>query len=64
MIKELNSKRFITVKQFATEYGIGTNKSYEIVHKRDFPKIKLGRKILVIRDKVDEFFDKNIGEEF
>ena len=60
---DYNSK-LITVKEFANEYGIGINKSYEIVHKKDFPKVKIGRKIFIIRDKVDKFFDENIGEEF
>lgn len=59
-----NNSKLITVQEFAYEYGIGVNKSYEIVHKKDFPKIKIGRKILIIRDKVDKFFDENIGEEF
>lgn len=56
--------KFITVQEFASQYGIGINKSYEIVHKKDFPKIKVGRKILIIRDKVDDFFMKKIGAEF
>ena len=60
---DYNSK-LITVKEFANEYGIGINKSYEIVHKKDFPKVKIGRKILIIRDKVDDFFTRQIGREF
>ena len=60
---DYNSK-LITVKEFANEYGIGINKSYEIVHKKDFPKVKIGRKILIIRDKVDDFFTRQIGTEF
>lgn len=60
---DYNSK-LMTVKEFAIEYGIGINKSYEIVHKKDFPKVKIGRKILIIRDKVDDFFTRQIGREF
>ena len=57
-------KKLITVQKFASEYGIGINKSYEIVHKKDFPKVKVGRKILIIKDKVDDFFVNQIGTEF
>ena len=64
MISNLDNVKLITVKQFALEYGIGMNKSYEIVHRKNFPRIKLGKRILIIRDKVDNFFAENIGEEF
>ena len=64
MSYKLDNKKFITVQQFAFEYGIGMNKSYEIVNKKNFPKVKVGRKILIIRDRVDRFFVENIGEEF
>lgn len=60
----MNSKKLITVKEFAKEYGIGTNKAYEMVNSKGFPVVKLGRKILVIRDRVDEFLYKSIGNSF
>ncbi|MCR8746213.1 helix-turn-helix domain-containing protein [Romboutsia lituseburensis] len=60
----MDSKKLITVKEFAMEYGIGTNKAYEMVNSKGFPVVKLGRKILVIRDRVDEFLYKNIGVTF
>lgn len=62
--KIISNAKLITVQQFACEYGIGINKSYEIVHSEGFPKIKVGRKILIIRDKIDDFFYGQIGVEF
>lgn len=60
----MESKKLITVKEFAMEYGIGTNKAYEMVNSKGFPVVKLGRKILVIRDRIDEFLYSNIGATF
>ena len=60
----MDNKKLITVKEFAKEYGIGTNKAYEMVNSKGFPVVKLGRKILVIRDRVDEFLYKSIGNSF
>lgn len=60
----MKNKKLITVKEFAKEYGIGTNKAYEMVNSKGFPVVKLGRKILVIRDRVDEFLYKSIGNSF
>ena len=60
----MENKKLITVKEFAIEYGIGTNKAYEMVNSKGFPKVKLGRKILIIRDRVDEFLYESIGNSF
>ena len=60
----MQSKKLITVKEFASEYGIGTNKAYEMVNSKGFPVVKLGRKLLVIKDKVDEFLYNNVGNKF
>ena len=60
----MQNKKLITVKEFANEYGIGTNKAYEMVNSKGFPVVRLGRKILVIRDRIDEFLYNNVGEKF
>ena len=60
----MENKKLITVKEFIEEYGIGTNKAYEIVNSKGFPVIRLGKKILIIRNKIDEWLDDNIGERF
>ncbi len=60
----MNNKKLITVKEFAMEYGIGTNKAYEMVNSKGFPIIRLGKKILIVRDRVDEFLYSNIGNSF
>ena len=60
----MQNKKLISVKEFAIEYGIGVNKAYDLVHAKEFPIIKLGAKILVIKDKVDEWINNNIGNSF
>lgn len=56
-----NGQKTMSVKEFACEYGIGLNKAYEIVNSDNFPIIKCGRKFLIIKSKVDEWFEDNIG---
>lgn len=60
----MENKKLITVKEFAIEYGIGTNKAYEMVNSKGFPIIRLGKKILIVRDRIDEFLYRNIGSSF
>lgn len=58
------SLKLMTVKEFCEEYGIGYNKGYQIVHSEGFPMIKCGRKIVIIRAKIDEWFENQIGKAF
>ena len=60
----MQNKKLITVKEFASEYGIGTNKAYEMVNSKGFPVIRLGKKILIVRDRIDEFLYDNVGNSF
>lgn len=58
------NKKTMSVKEFAEVYGIGENKAYEIVNIDDFPKIRCGRKIIIITSKLDEWIEKKIGYKF
>lgn len=57
-------KKTMRVKEFAEAYGIGMNNAYQIIHAQGFPKIMLGKKILIITSKVDEWIENNIGRSF
>lgn len=60
----MNIKKTMTVQEFCLEYGFGKNKAYEIVNSLNFPMIRCGKKIIIIRSKVDEWFETQIGNEF
>lgn len=62
MVYYNENKKTMSVKEFSNEYGIGLNKAYEIVNTNNFPAIKCGRKFIIIKSKVDEWFEDNIGK--
>lgn len=64
LFKEHKKKMFMTPKEFSEEYGIGWNKTYQLVHMKNFPKILNGNRILIIRSQVEPWFLENIGLEF
>lgn len=64
LFKEHKKKMFMTPKEFSEVYEIGWNKTYSLVHRKDFPKIMNGNRILIIRSQVDQWFIDNIGLEF
>lgn len=58
-------KRTMTVKEFASLMGIGYIKAYELTRSKDFPCIRVGKKILVITSKIDEWIENTaIGQQF
>lgn len=59
-----DTKKLITVREMASEWGLGVNKAYDMVNAKDFPAIRMGKKIYVIASKVDEFIEANIGRTF
>ena len=50
----------ISVKEISQVLGIGRNQAYELVKRDDFPKLKIGQKYLVPRDKFEEWIDINL----
>lgn len=53
----------ITVKEFADLYNLGLNSAYIIVRSKDFPKINIGKKILIFKNELPEWFKKHQGED-
>lgn len=62
-VKEVE-KKTMRVREFAEVYGIGINNAYQLIHAEGFPQIRLGRKVLIITSKVDEWIENNIGNSF
>lgn len=59
-----SNDKTMSVKEFCSEYGVGINKGYEIINSRYFPMLRLGRRIIIIRSKVDEWIENQIGKSF
>jgi len=51
----------MTVKEFSKVYGIGMNNAYKIVNTIGFPAIKIGRKVIIIKDQVDKWMLEHIN---
>lgn len=43
--------------------GISKNKTYEVVNRYDFPKIRVGRRIIISKKHFLEWMDANFGKE-
>jgi len=60
----VSNKKLLSVKEFAHEYSIPAKKAYEMVKAKKFPVIIVGKKSLVIRERVDDWLVENIGCKF
>ena len=50
----------ISVKEFQQSIGLSYQKTMDLVHRDDFPKLKVGRRILIVSSKLDEWIENNI----
>lgn len=48
----------ITIKEAAQLYGISENTFRKLMFKPDFPKVNVGRRILIIRSKLIEYMER------
>ena len=58
------SRKFITVNELMEYFGIGRSTAYELVHIEGFPVFRIGKKILINFDDLQEWVKKGgtIGE--
>lgn len=49
---------FLNVKTVADLLGISPASCYELLHQRTFPTLRLGNRIVIPRDKLIEWIDK------
>lgn len=57
-------EEYLTVNDVSNILKIGKTKTYQLVNKKDFPKIKMGKKILIPLSKFEIFMDKLVYKEY
>ena len=58
-----NKINLYTIKDIQDIMGIGQNCAYKLVKIKGFPKIQIGKKILVPEDEFNNWIKNNIGNE-
>ena len=48
----------LNADQVAAVLGIGRSSAYILMHSADFPTIRIGKRLLVARDRLAEWMDK------
>lgn len=52
---------FLNAETIAKLLGISISSSYELMHGKDFPPLKIGSRLLVPKEKFSEWIDKKSG---
>ena len=56
-----NLPNVLNAEQLARELGISRAGAYQLLHSEGFPTLRIGKRMLVPRDKLSEWIDKNTG---
>jgi len=52
---------FLNAKILAEVLGIAPSSAYELMHKKGFPVLKVGNRLLVEKSKFKEWVERNAG---
>ena len=63
VIEEAAFDKMLTVEDVSHVLGIGLAHAYEVAHRRDFPTITLGSRIIIPRDKFMEWIDEQAAKK-
>ncbi len=55
--------KLLTANDISTILNIGKTNTYKLLKRKDFPKITIGRKILVRENDLNEYVKKYIGNK-
>ncbi len=58
----INDKKYITLKECANYLGISKQLMNELMLEKDFPCVRFKRRILIDKNKIQEWFDNNHGK--
>ena len=53
----------LNANELATALGISRAGAYQLLHSESFPTLRIGKRLLVPRDKLNAWIDKNTGGE-
>lgn len=53
---------FLNTETIAKLLGISISSSYELMHEKNFPSLKIGSRLLVSKEKFSEWIDKKTGD--
>lgn len=53
---------FLNAETIAKLLGISIPSSYELMHEKDFPSLRIGSRLLVPKEKFSDWIDKKAGD--
>lgn len=57
----MDTTKYLTVKETQKYLKIGANKMNLLLRENGFPFVRLGKRVLVIREKLDEWMNSHIN---
>lgn len=60
---EANERIGITVKEAAELLGLSDKTVYTLTHRADFPAVRNGRKVIILRKRLESWLEAHAGED-
>ena len=59
----MTEKLVYSVTEAAEALGVSRPTMYELIHREGFPSLKVGRRVLISRQRLAEWVDQQAGKE-
>ncbi|WP_019912429.1 helix-turn-helix domain-containing protein [Paenibacillus sp. HW567] len=56
------SKEILSISDLYSILPLGRSTIHKLVARQDFPKVKVGRRVLIYRAKLFEWMEQNVGQ--
>ena len=64
IILENMSSAVLTVKELGKYLNVGSNRAYQLTHSEGFPVLRIGKKILIPRERLHEWINRVTENKF
>lgn len=53
---------FLNAQTVSNVLGVSTSSAYELMHEKDFPSLRIGNRLVVLKDHFREWVERSIGK--
>ncbi len=61
---DMNTTKILTAKDVSKRLGMGINQTRALIKRKDFPKIRVGKRILIPEDALEEWIHTSIYKSY
>ena len=59
----MTEKLTLTVEEMSKLLGVSRQTAYNLIHRADFPTLRIGKRVLIPRKQLEAWMDKQVNDD-